>query len=200
VSSTNHLAPRYVISSISPLPRPSFILYTIKLVYCQCEMFRPLLVHLQDLWENRSKNYLYSSALWYPKCLQIVLYESKIRKFVTQSVSVWDTKVHWNRDSSWILCILDRASLWYLKNERPTWCHNLFLFHFFNVQHVSDINTSIMRSLRLFYCITTLVVYSCEIRLNKLWHQVSLLFFNQLLDLFSQRTWSWPNKGRNMSH
>ena len=28
-------------------------------------------------------------------------------------------------------------------------------------QHVSDINTSIIRSLRLFYCITTLFVCSC---------------------------------------
>jgi len=28
-------------------------------------------------------------------------------------------------------------------------------------QHVLDINTSIVRSLRLFYCIATLVVYSC---------------------------------------
>ena len=35
------------------------------------------------------------------------------------------------------------------------------LFHFFYAQHVSDINTSIIRSLRLFYCITTLVVCSC---------------------------------------
>jgi hypothetical protein len=34
------------------------------------------------------------------------------------------------------------------------------LFHFC-VQHVSDIFTSIIRSLRLFYCITTLVVCSC---------------------------------------
>jgi hypothetical protein len=32
------------------------------------------------------------------------------------------------------------------------------LYHFFYAQHVSDINTSIIRSLRLFYCITTLVV------------------------------------------
>ena len=29
------------------------------------------------------------------------------------------------------------------------------LFHFFYTQHVSDINTSIIRSLRLSYCITT---------------------------------------------
>jgi len=35
------------------------------------------------------------------------------------------------------------------------------LFHFLCVQHVSDINTSIIRSLRLFYCVTTLVVCSC---------------------------------------
>jgi len=32
------------------------------------------------------------------------------------------------------------------------------LFHFLCVQHVSDINVSIIRSLRLFCCITTLVV------------------------------------------
>ena len=31
-------------------------LYTIKIVYCQGDMFRPLLGHLQALWENRSKN------------------------------------------------------------------------------------------------------------------------------------------------
>jgi len=49
----------------------------------------------------------------------------------------------------------------YLKNKRPTWCHWLFLFHVFYAQHVSDINTSIIRSLQLFYCITTLVVCSC---------------------------------------
>jgi len=35
------------------------------------------------------------------------------------------------------------------------------LFHFFYAQHVSDINTAIIRSLRLFYFITTLVVCYC---------------------------------------
>ena len=35
------------------------------------------------------------------------------------------------------------------------------MFHFIYVQHVSDLNTSIIRRLRLFYCITTLVVCSC---------------------------------------
>jgi len=60
-----------------------FILYTIKIAYCQGrEMFRPLLGHLQALWEKRSKSYLYFNTLWDPKCLQIVLYECEIHKFV----------------------------------------------------------------------------------------------------------------------
>jgi len=36
------------------------------------------------------------------------------------------------------------------------------LFHFFYAQHVSDINTSIIRNLRLLCFITTLVVCSCS--------------------------------------
>ena len=45
-------------------------------------MFRYLLGHLQALWENRSKSYLYFNASWDPKCLQIVLYECKIHNSV----------------------------------------------------------------------------------------------------------------------
>jgi len=37
----------------------NFLLYTIKIVYCQGDVFRPLLGHLQALWEHRSKSYLY---------------------------------------------------------------------------------------------------------------------------------------------
>jgi len=47
-----------------------------------------------------------------------------------------------------------------VESKRPTWCHLLFLFHFTCAQHVSDINISIIRSLRLFCWITTLVVCS----------------------------------------
>ena len=36
-----------------------------------------------------------------------------------------------------------------LNKERPTWCHLLFLISLFNAQHVSDVNTAILRSLRL---------------------------------------------------
>ena len=30
--------------------------------------------------------------------------------------------------TTWILCLLDLASLWQLKNKKPTWCHLLFYF------------------------------------------------------------------------
>jgi len=45
-------------------------------------MFRPLLGHLQALWENRSNSFLYFNALWDPKCLQNVLCDCEIHKFV----------------------------------------------------------------------------------------------------------------------
>ena len=37
-------------------------------------MFRRLLGHLQAIWENRYKSYLYFNALWDPKCLQVLCY------------------------------------------------------------------------------------------------------------------------------
>jgi len=46
------------------------------------------------------------------------------------------------------LCVLDRASSWYLNKGRPTWCHFDLLCQF-TAQHVSDFNTTIFRSLRL---------------------------------------------------
>jgi len=62
-------------------------------------MFRPLLGHLQALWENRSKRYLYFNTLWDPICLQIVLYECEIctdvfHIHITQSVSIWDRTMY----------------------------------------------------------------------------------------------------------
>jgi len=79
-----------------------FILYTIKIMCCQGDIFRPLSGHLQALWENRSKS--------------------------------WKQKTN----------LMSLA----------------ILFHFLCVQHVSDINISIIRSLRLCCWITTLVVCS----------------------------------------
>jgi len=51
-------------------------------------MFRPLLGHLQAIWENRSKSYQYFNVLWDPKCLQIVLQECKTYKFVYIEICV----------------------------------------------------------------------------------------------------------------
>jgi len=51
-------------------------------------MFRPLLCHLQALWENISKSYLYFNALWDRKCLQVVLYECEINTFVYIGICV----------------------------------------------------------------------------------------------------------------
>jgi len=64
------------------------------------------------------------------------------------------------------LRLLDRASLWHLKNKRPNWCHLLFYFTSLCAQHVSDINISIISSLRLFCLITTLFVLFLVIQQN----------------------------------
>ena len=45
-----------------------------------------------------------------------------------------------------------------LTNGRPTWCHLLFYFTYYALKHVSNINISIFRSLRLCWWITTSVV------------------------------------------
>jgi len=68
----------------------------------------------------------------------------------------WETlKYHWD-----YLIYIGPCIIVIVENKRPTWCHLLFLFHFLCAQHVSDINISIIRSLRLFCWVTTLVVCS----------------------------------------
>jgi len=80
--------PKCYINTMCQSITQHFILYTIKVVYCQGDMFRPLLDDLQTIWESRSKSYLYFNALWDPKCLQIVLQEFKIHKFVYIKICV----------------------------------------------------------------------------------------------------------------
>jgi len=70
-----------------------------------------------------------------------------------------------------------------------------FFFHFFYVQHVSDINTSIIRSLRLFHCIITLVVFL----VSMCWSfgvasDIKLVFYSQLV----QADWINPLKARSI--
>ena len=60
-------------------------------------------------------------------------------------------------DLPWISRLWDRASSWQLNKARPTWCHLLFI-SLFNAQHVSNVNTSIFRSLRLICCVSSRVV------------------------------------------
>jgi len=64
---------------------------------------------------------------------------------------------HWGEGKKNICRTVHHCYSW---KKRPTWCHLLFLFHFLCAQHVSDINISIIRSLRLFCWITTLVMCS----------------------------------------
>ena len=53
-----------------------FILCTIKIVYCQGDMFRLLLGHLQVLWEKQIQELCFNA--------------------------LWDPTMHWNIDSYWI--------------------------------------------------------------------------------------------------
>jgi len=63
----------------------------------------------------------------------------------------WETiKYNWG-----FLIYIGLCIIVIVENKRSTWCHLLFLFHFLCAQHVSDINISIIRSLRLFCWITT---------------------------------------------
>ena len=70
----------------TPVNNTTLYLYAIQIVYCHGDMFQPILGHLQALWVNRSKNCLCFNALLDTKC-------------------IWDPKMHWNIDSSWI-CFL----------------------------------------------------------------------------------------------
>ena len=76
-------------TAILDLISTPIILYTVKIVYCQGDVFRPLLGHLQALWEDISMIYLNINALFDSKRLQIVLYECEIK-----SVSIWDPTMH----------------------------------------------------------------------------------------------------------
>jgi len=104
------------------------------------------------------------------------------------------------RETIITLIFIGQCIIVIVENKRPTWCHLLFLFNFLCAQYVSDINISIIRSLRLFCWTTTLVACSwfdvcwsfgvvgrlkqmsetCwahkEWNKNNKWHQVGLLF------------------------
>jgi len=49
-----------------------------------------------------------------------------------------------------------------MENKNPTRCHLLYLLYFLDTQHVSGINMSIFRSLRLCCWTTTMAVLFCN--------------------------------------
>jgi len=69
-----------------------------------------------------------------------------------------------------------------LKNKKPTRCHLLYLLYFLDTQHVSGINMSIFRSLRLCCWTTTLTVlfldcFVLELGCGSAFRRISLLLF-----------------------
>jgi len=61
---------------------------------------------------------------------------------------------------SYVYWIVHHCDSWRIRDQLDVTIYKV-LFHLFYDQQVSDINTFIIRSLRHFYCITTLVVCSC---------------------------------------
>ena len=93
---------------------------------------------------------------------------SKRQKVAENCTKFLDKTLHDLQISSSI--ISQGTSLWQLKNKRPTWCHLLFYF----TSYVSDINISIIWSLRLCCWITTLIV---------------LFLFRCVLEIWCGRFW-----------
>jgi len=77
---------------------------------------------------------------------------------IVGAVMKYSSKLH--NCKSYVYWTVHHCDSWRIRNQLDITCYYV-LFHFFYAQHVSDINTSIIRSLRLFYFITTLVVCSC---------------------------------------
>jgi len=63
--------------------------------------------------------------------------------------------LHHGVSNPYVYWTVHRCDSWRIGNQLDATCYYV-LFHFFYAQHVSGINASIIRSLRFFYCITTL--------------------------------------------
>ena len=99
-----------------------------------------------------------------------------------------------------ILCVLDRASSWYLNKGRPT-LMTLALLCQFTAQHVLDVNTSIFRSLRLLGALLCrLYCGKCKLQniLSSLYYKFSYHFFyashRTAVRWLAWKKWYWHNK------
>ena len=91
-----------------------FILYTIKIVYCQGDMFRPLLGHLQALCEKTDPRAIYISMhcnlcdSLRPSCRVQHIQTYVFYNHITQSVTIWDPTMHckctWLQNSEMDIC------------------------------------------------------------------------------------------------
>jgi len=94
-----------------------------------------------------------------PQSCSVYIYlyiQTVMNTTILQSVAIHNIQLH--------LIFIGSSIIVIFEDKRSIWCHLPFWFHFLCAQHVSDINISIIRNLRLFCWITTLVECSSRIR------------------------------------
>jgi len=106
-----------------------------KIVYCQGDMFRTLLGHLQGLWENRSKSYLQGGSNMTGTDVARFTHKQS-RSYLNHLLyfnALWDPTMHWNIDSS-LICFPRWPEDDLIKVE--TCCPDNILFFFYIDWHV----------------------------------------------------------------
>jgi len=123
----------------------------IKYWYCHCsEVTFVLRLAYRVMWYEHLQ-------LFVLNVIDIVACNSRLTfGFHLRPKAVLPTSVWCKISNQWIWCLVDRTSLWQLKNKKPARCHLLYLLYFLDTQHVSGINMSIFKSLRLCCWNTTL--------------------------------------------
>jgi len=100
---------------------------------------------------------VYSATYIYIYCMLLVwngICKSLITNIAKKQAATW------NRTKCYVYWTVHNCDSWRITDQLDVTIYYVLL-QFFYAQHVSDINTSIIRNMQLFYCITTLVVCSC---------------------------------------
>ena len=93
--------------------------------------------------QNGREKYAYVSCrLWYGPTV-----------FIHRTTSSWSS--YWNKCNSYVYWTVHHLDSWIIRDQRDVSC---FIISLFNAQHVSDVNTSILRSLRLICWVISWVV------------------------------------------
>ena len=102
-------------------------------------------------WKHNTQNRTYIK-------IRIHKHNNKNTYFLKLSVFIFVfAPLQHHGETYYVYWTVHHCDSWRIRDQ-PMSLVIMFLFHFLYVQHVSDINSSIIRSLWLFYCITTLVV------------------------------------------